>query len=100
MTVNKTQTVSGTSIADAAAMLADHVQIPSATAGQGLLLRAGVENDIRSVCNKSAVDIKLYPPSSAGSINSGAAGFPLILPPSGAVMVVCIDAHTYHAVKS
>lgn len=100
MTVNKTQTVSGTSISDATAMLADHVQIPSASAGQGLLLRSGNEGDIRSVCNKSAVDIKLYPPSSSGTFNAGAAGGALIIPPSGAAIIVCIDAQTYHAVTS
>lgn len=100
MTVNKTQTVSGSSISDASAMLADHVQVPEASAGQGLLLRSGNQGDIRSVCNKSTADIKLYPPTSVGSINSGAAGFALTIPPSGAVILICIDAHTYHAVKS
>jgi len=100
MTVNKTQTVSGSSISDAAAMLADHVQVPTATASQGLLLISGVEGDVRSVCNKSAVDIKLYPPNSSGTFNAGSAGAALIIPPSGAAIVVCIDAITYHAVKS
>lgn len=100
MTVNKNQTVAGTTIADAAAMLADHVQVPTASASQGLLLRSGNEGDIRSVCNKSAMNIKLYPPTSAGTINSGAAGFPLIIPPSGAAIIICVDAATYHAVKS
>lgn len=100
MTVNTGQTVAGSTIADAASMIADHVQVQSATASQGLLLRSGVENDLRSVCNRTAVDIKLYPPTSEGIINSGAAGFPLTMPPSGAVIVICIDAKTYHAVKS
>lgn len=100
MTVSKTQTVSGSTIANAAAMVADHVQVPSASASQGLTLRPGNENEIRSVCNKSAVDIKLYPPTSAGAFNAGSAGAALIIPPSGAAIIVCIDANTYHAVKS
>ena len=75
-------------------------QIPTATASQGLLLRSGNEGDICSVCNTSAVDIRLYPPSSSGAFNGGEAGFPLTIPPRGSAIVVCIDAATYHAVKS
>ena len=99
MTVNKNQTVAGSSQSDAEAMLADHVQVASASADQGLVLRSGVEGDIRSVCNKSNQAIKLYPPTN-GAFNAGATNFPLTIPPSGAAIVVCIDAHTYHAVKS
>jgi hypothetical protein len=100
MTVNKSQPVAGTTQADASSMVADHVWIATdATAGQGLIVRPGNENDVRTVCNPNAVAIKVYPPS-GGTFNAGSADIPVVLPPSGSAFFVCIDAVSYTAVLS
>jgi hypothetical protein len=73
------QPTAGTTQTDASPMLAHHVIVPSATDGQGLVLRPSNTGDQLSVTNKSSVAIYVYPPSGA-TINSGLANIPWALP--------------------
>jgi hypothetical protein len=90
--VSDAQTVAGTTQSDAATMLADHVQIASATAGQGVILKAGNTNDMRSVANCDSADsIFVYPPSGA-SFNGAAANAAVSLPARACALFIFVTS--------
>ena len=77
--VSDSQTVAGSTQSDASTMVADHVQIPSATEGQGVVMKAGNAQDFRSVCNASNTTIFVYPPVGC-AFNGKTANSPVSLP--------------------
>lgn len=64
--INAAQTAAGTTQADATSMIADHVHVPTVTAGTGIILKAGNSLDIRSVSNGDITNnLFVYPPVGA-----------------------------------
>lgn len=77
--VSASQTASGTTASDATTAVADHVQVPTVSAGQGVILKVGNAQDFRSVCNSSSASLYVYPPSGA-AFNGKAANAAIDLP--------------------
>jgi hypothetical protein len=88
--VSAAQTAAGSTQADATAAFADHVQIPTASAGQGVILKPGNTQDFRSVCNASSVSLYIYPPYGA-AFNGRAANAPIDLPPGAAALFFFVN---------
>lgn len=59
------QPVSGATQATATLSLAEHVQVTTASANQGVKLAPGNELDVRTIANCTAVAIRVYPPDGA-----------------------------------
>jgi hypothetical protein len=91
------QTVAGSAQADAAPMRADHVQVASASAGQGVIVRPGNSSDLRSVANASSVNIYVYPPVGT-SFNGAAANAPVDLPAKSAALFIFVTGSKINAI--
>lgn len=98
--VNLAQTTAGTTQATAAAMLADHVSVPSALEGSGLALIPGNASDWFTVANAAAsAGFFVYPPSGA-SFNGKAADAPLTLPAGMAALFIYTSPTTIMCIFS
>jgi len=94
----ETQAAAGSTSADATPMVADHVQVPSLSAGQGVILRAGNSLDFRSVANSSAsTNLYIYPPSGA-AFNGETADLPVDLPAGAAALFIFITSNKINVI--
>lgn len=85
---NTAQTTAGTTQATAARMIGDHVSVPSAGNGEGVILHSANASDWFTVANEDAADsFFLYPPVGA-AFNGKAANAPLTMPPGSAALFV------------
>lgn len=91
------QTAAGSSQSDAATMRAAHVQVASLTEGQGIVLRAGNANDMRSVANTSSASLYVYPPVGA-SFNGMTANAPIDLPAKSAALFIFVTGTKINAI--
>lgn len=94
--VSAAQTAAGSTQADATAAFADHVQVPSASAGQGVILKPGNTQDFRSVCNASSVSLYVYPPSDA-AFNGRTTNAPIDLPPGACALFFFVTSQKINA---
>ncbi len=83
------QTTSGSTQATAAPLIADHVSIPAAGNGEGVILPAANASDWFTIANEDAStdSILVYPPSGA-AFNGKSADIPLMLPANSAALFV------------
>lgn len=85
---NPAQTTAGTTQATAAPMLADHVSVPAAGNGEGIILPAANASDWFTAANEDAVDsFFVYPPIGA-AFNGKSANEPLTMPSGTAALFV------------
>jgi hypothetical protein len=99
-TYNNAQEAAGTTQATASATLADHVSVPTVTAGAGVILTPGNGSDIRSVTNASqTTQLLVYPPVGA-QFNGITANLPLTLPPAMGALFVFTSPTTIMAIFS
>jgi hypothetical protein len=99
-TSNSAQPTSGTTQATASACLADHVSVPTAGAGEGVILTPGNSGDIRSVTNADQdSELLVYPPVGA-QFNGVTANVPLNLPRARAGLFIFTSPTTIMAVFS
>lgn len=97
--MSQTFTAAGTTQATAASITTVFTLVTTATEGQGAILPASMDNaDQCTVCNGTTVDVYLYPPV-GGKLNNGTANVPMMLAPSTAVDVTCIDGTNWIANK-
>jgi hypothetical protein len=99
-TSNSAQPTAGTTQATASPTLADHVSVPTVTAGAGVILHPGNISDLRSVANADqATQLLVYPP--VGSrFNGITANLPLTLPPAKAALFVFTAPTTIMVISS
>lgn len=96
--VSAAQTSAGSSQATAAVAVADHVHVPSVGTGEGVILRAGNANDVRSVSNGDASDnLYVYPPTDA-SFNGASANAPIDLPPRSGALFIFVTSTKINAI--
>jgi hypothetical protein len=83
------QTTSGTTQATAAPMVADHVSIPAAGSGEGIILPPANASDWFTIANEDASsdNILVYPPVGS-AFNGKTADTPLNLPANAAALFV------------
>lgn len=99
-TSNSAQPTAGTTQATASACLADHVSVPTVSAGSGVILTPGNASDIRSVTNASqTMQLLVYPPSGT-AFNGITADLPLTLPPAKGALFVFTSPTTIMAIFS
>lgn len=85
---SETQTTAGSTQATAAQMVADHVSVPNAGSGEGVILPAANASDWFTCTNADQTDgFFLYPPSGA-AFNGETADAPLTMPPGSAALFV------------
>jgi hypothetical protein len=94
---NDGQTVAGSTQATAIPASAEHVQIATATANQGIILKPGNTMDMRTVGNASGASIRVYPPVGA-SFNGLAANVHVTLAANTAGLFVFIESTKINAV--
>jgi len=77
----------GTTQATATTLPADHCTVTTATQGSadGVVMKAGNMNDVRTVANHTSGNIVVYPPSGA-ALNGAAANTGLTLPANKAAL--------------
>lgn len=74
------QTAAGSTQADAAPIIASHVQVASVGSGAGIILRPLPANHAYVVTNGDAANaLSVYPPV-GGKFNNAAANLPLVVP--------------------
>lgn len=99
-TSNSAQPTAGTTQATASSCLADHVSVPTVTAGAGVILTPGNGGDIRTVTNADQdSELLVYPPSGA-AFNGITADLPLTLPSAKAALFVFTSPTTIMAIFS
>lgn len=91
------QTVAGSTQATASPALAEHVQIGSASANQGVILQPGNALDVRSVGNGSGASIRVYPPVGA-SFNGLSANTHVTLAANTAGFFVFVESNKINAI--
>jgi hypothetical protein len=85
---NTAQATAGTTQATAAPMIGDHVTVPDATEGQGVILPPANASDWFTVANADATDgFLVYPPAGA-SFNGKTTNAPLTLPAGAAALFI------------
>lgn len=85
---NPAQTTAGTTQATAAPMLADHVSVPAAGDGQGIILPAANASDWFTAANEDAIDsFFMYPPVGC-AFNGKSVNEPLTMPPATAALFI------------
>lgn len=94
--VNASQTAAGSTKADANTALADHIQVPTVSTGQGVILKAGNAQDFRSVCNTSTNNLYVYPPSGA-SFNGRTADAAIDLPAGATALFFFVTTNKINA---
>jgi hypothetical protein len=94
---NDGQGVAGTTQATATPAVAEHVQIRTASANQGVILQSGNDMDMRTVANASAASIRVYPPVGA-SFNGLAANTHVTLAANTAGMFFFVTSTKINAV--
>jgi hypothetical protein len=92
-----TQTAAGSAQADATACFAEHVQVATVSAGQGVILKPGNTSDLRSVANASDTNLYVYPPVGA-SFNGAAANAPVDLPAKSAAFFFFVTSTKINAI--
>lgn len=99
-TFNAAQPTAGTTQATASSCLADHVNVPTVGAGEGVILTPGNGSDIRTVTNADqSNELLVYPPVGA-QFNGITANLPLTLPRAKAGLFVFTSPTTIMAVFS
>lgn len=99
-TSNTAQPSAGTTQATASACLADHVSVPTVSAGAGVILGAGNASDLRSVTNASqTTQLLVYPPVGS-QFNGITANLPLTLPPAKGALFIFTSPTTIMAIFS
>jgi hypothetical protein len=99
-TFNAAQPAAGTTQATASSCLADHVNVPTVVAGEGVILTPGNGSDLRSVANGSqTVSLLVYPPVGS-QFNGITANLPLTLPPAKGALFVFTSPTTILTVFS
>lgn len=77
--IGQVTAAAGTTQSDATTLAANHVEVGTATAGQGVILTAYPAKEVFTVLNTSGVSLLVYPPSGA-AFNGGTANDALNLP--------------------
>jgi hypothetical protein len=96
--VSDAQTAAGSSQSDASIMVADHVQVASLTEGQGIILRAGNTNDMRSVANCDSADTLLVYPPSGASFNGASANAAIDVPARTAALFIFVTSNKINVI--
>ncbi len=99
-TFNNAQPAAGTTQATASPALADHVSVPTVTAGAGVILTAGNGSDIKSVTNADQVTQLLVYPPFGSQFNGVTVNLPLTLPPAKGALFVFTSPTTIMAIFS
>lgn len=81
-------TAAGTTIGTATSCPADHIEVTTATAGQGVVLVEKSAPAWKSVINSTTVAIRVYPWSGA-AFNGKTASQHLLVPPGAMALFMC-----------
>jgi hypothetical protein len=99
-TSNNAQPTAGTTQATASPTLADHVSVPTVTAGSGIILTPGNVSDLRSAVNADQTNQLLVYPPVGSQFNGITVNLPLTLPPAKAAVFVFTAPTTIMVISS